>query len=117
MTTKPTMNPTAGTIFEDVCSNAQLARPVEDRWSLSDEQIVSVRALVRDNTDLTQQVERLRPVVEELIRLGDLSDKCKAKADWTEWPDPVESDRDDELTWGDRIIVSARAAIAPKEDP
>ncbi len=66
-----------GTIFEDVCSDAQLARPVGDRYSLSDEQIVSVRALVRNNTDLARktseaenEIQRLRAGVSELRYLN-----------------------------------------------
>ena len=83
-------NPTAGTIFEDVCSDEQLRRPVEYRYSLSDEQIRSLRSLLADNTAKDGELAALRAengqlravVVRLLDHLGGTSMAIPIDAKW-----------------------------------
>lgn len=71
--------------------------------------------LLKDREELRARVDRLQPVVEELVRFADLSDRCRAKHDWSEWPDPLDADTD-AMTWSDRIILRARTALTPKSE-
>lgn len=49
-----------GTVFEGMASDAQLALPIGERFSLSDEQLLSIRALVADNTEKDAELAALR---------------------------------------------------------
>ena len=86
-------------------NGAQTERILREDWK------ASVDAHHEYEASLRAEVERLRPVVEELVRFGDLSDKCRARGDWSEWPDPLDADAD-YLTWSDRMILRARSALA-----
>ncbi len=64
-----------GTVFEEVASDEQLARPVGDRCSLSDEEIVSLRSLVADNTQKDSQL------AERTVTLERVADTLEARTE------------------------------------
>ena len=57
---EPTAECVKGTVFEACASDEQLALPVGDRYSLDDEQIYSIRALVTGNTAKDAKIVALR---------------------------------------------------------